>query len=64
MATILKFRARHDDSGQAPANESEAREQGSPAEVIVFPRLTLKNLCHVAQAMTAGRDGSPQISSP
>jgi hypothetical protein len=56
MATILKFRSRRDDRGQAPANESEAREQSPPAEVILFPRLTLKNLCHIAQAMTAGRD--------
>ena len=56
MATILKFRSCRDDSGQAPATESEAREQGAPAEVILFPRLTLKNLCHIAQAMTAGRD--------
>jgi hypothetical protein len=63
MATILKFRSRRDEGGQAPAPESEGREQGVPAEVILFPRLTLKNLCHIAQAMTAGRDSSPQISS-
>jgi hypothetical protein len=63
MATILKFRSRRDERGQGPATESEAREQGPPAEVILLPRLTLKNLRHIAQAMTAGRDSSPQISS-
>jgi hypothetical protein len=62
MATILEFRSRRDERGQAPVTESEARAQGSPAEVILLPRLTLKNLCHIAQAMTAGRDASPQIS--
>jgi hypothetical protein len=61
MATILKFRSRRDESGQAP--ENDMREHGAPAEVILFPRLTLKNLCHIAQAMTAGRDSSPQVSS-
>jgi hypothetical protein len=61
MATILKFRSRRDERGQA--TESEAHERGAPAEVIVFPRLTLKNLCHIARAMTAGRDSAPQISS-
>jgi hypothetical protein len=61
MATILKFRQRRDERGQAPAAESERRELRAPAEVILLPRLTLKNLCHIAQAMTASRDsgGAP-----
>jgi hypothetical protein len=58
MATILKFRSCRDEGGRTPATKREARKQGSPAEVIMFPRLTLKNLCHIAQAMTAGRDAT------
>ena len=49
MATILKFRSR--EWANEPRNLASP-----PGEVIIFPRMSLKDLCRIAEATQAGRD--------
>jgi hypothetical protein len=50
MATILKFRS-HAKDDREPRGEACV-----PAEVIVFPRMSLQYLCRIAAATDASRN--------
>lgn len=54
MATILTFRPRCADRADAPPKQARALA-AEPAKIIVFPKVTLSNLCEIAEAMAAGR---------
>jgi hypothetical protein len=55
MATILKFHSSRHDGKRERA--SEQRDLVSPpGQVVIFPRMGLKDLCRIAEARKAGRD--------
>jgi hypothetical protein len=54
MGTILLFRP-HCEDGQRERGSGPRNADAPSAEVIVFPRMSLKYLCQIAEAMDATR---------
>jgi hypothetical protein len=65
MGKILKFRPHGVDGHREQGSGPGTPDAPPAAEVIVFPRMSLKYLCQIAEAMeAAGAHGTLRTTAP